>query len=93
MENLLYPCYYTRMIYGNRTKKWNCFDAWSLLLAGLPKNLNAQHEHIHLMCAQHEHIHLMCASNRVSAVCQLKPIVDDLLLLQDGMVMFDALWN
>lgn len=35
----------------------------------------------------------MCASNRVSAVSQMKPIVDDLLLLQDGIVMFDALWN
>lgn len=23
----------------------------------------------------------------------MKPIEDDLLLLQDGMVMFDALWN
>ena len=74
---------YTDDLSGNRTKKWNCFDAWSMLLAGLPKSLNAQLEHIHLMCA----------SNRVFALSQMKPIVDDLLLLQDGMVMFDALWN
>ena len=74
---------YTDDLSGNHTKKWNCFDAWSLLLAGLPKTLNAQLENIHLMCA----------SNRVSALEQVKPIVEDLLLLQEGIVMFDALWN
>ena len=63
-------------------QKWNCFDAWSLLLAGLPSHLNAQLENIHLMCA----------SNRVFALEQVKPIVKE-LLLQDGIVMFDALWN
>ena len=35
----------------------------------------------------------MCASNRVFALEQVKPIVEELLLLQDGIVMFDALWN
>ena len=35
----------------------------------------------------------MCASNRVSTIEQVKPTVEDLLLLQDGVVMFDALWN
>ena len=74
---------YTDDLSGNRTKKWNCFDAWSFLLAGLPKSLNAQLENIHLMCA----------SNRVSVLEQLKPIVEDLLLLQEGVVMFDAFWK
>ena len=53
------------------------------ILAGLPRHLNAQLENIHLMCA----------SNRVFALEQVKPIVEELLLLQDGMVMFDTLWN
>lgn len=35
----------------------------------------------------------MCASNRVSAIEQVKPIIEDLLLLQHGVVMFDAPWN
>lgn len=35
----------------------------------------------------------MCASNGISAIKQLKPRVKDLLILQDGVVMFDALWN
>ena len=68
---------------GNRTKKWNCFDAWSLLLAGLPKHMNAQFENIHQICA----------SNNDSPLEMAVPMVDDLMVLQDGMKMFDAYLN
>ena len=71
---------YTDDLIGNRTKKWNCFDAWSLLLAGLPKHWNAQFENIHLLCA----------SNKVSALELASPIISDLLKLQEGVEMFDA---
>ena len=50
------------------------------MLAGLPKELNAQHENIHLMSA----------SNKVPVLQMAKPIVDDLLVLQEGIFMFDA---
>ena len=50
------------------------------MLAGLPKALNAQHENIHLMSA----------SNKVPVLQMVKPIVEDLLVLQEGIFMFDA---
>jgi hypothetical protein len=50
------------------------------MLAGLPKELNAQHENIHLMAA----------SNKVPVLEMVKPLVDDLLVLQEGTFMFDA---
>ena len=63
---------------GNKTKKWNCFNAWCLMLAGLPKQCNAQHN-----------IHLICASNKVPVLQMAQPIVE-LLLLQEGIEMYDA---
>ena len=71
---------YSDDLSGNRTKKWNCFNVWCLMLAGLPKELNAQHENIHLMSA----------SNKVPVLQMVKPIVEDLLVLQEGIFMFDA---
>lgn len=63
---------------GNRSKKWNGFDVWALMLAGLPK-----HENLKL-----QNIHLISASNCVKAVEMAKPIVEDLLRLEEGVVMF-----
>lgn len=65
---------------GNRSKKWNPFDVWALMLAGLPKEENAK---LH-------NIHLISASNCVKAMDMTKPIVDDLLTLEKGVVMFDS---
>ena len=74
---------YSHDFSGNCTKKWNCFDAWSLLLAGLPKHMNAQFENMHLIRA----------SNKVSRFEMAIPMVDDLKVLQDGVEMFDAYLN
>lgn len=71
---------YSDDLSGNRTKKWNCFNVWCLMLAGLPKEFNAQHENIHLMSA----------SNKVSVLQMARPIVEYLLVLQNGTFMFDA---
>ena len=30
---------------GNRSKQWNMFISWLLLLGGLPKHMNAASEH------------------------------------------------
>lgn len=66
---------------GNRSKKWNRFDNWALLLAGLSKSDNAKLENIHLMTA----------SNRVSAMDMCVPIAKDLLKLEgEGMVVYDS---
>lgn len=43
---------------GNRSKKWNKFNLWVMMLAGLHKLLNSQLEHIHLIAC----------SNQVSAL-------------------------
>ena len=45
---------YSDDLSGNRSKQWNLFDVWCLLLAGLPKKLNHQLRHIHLLCASKE---------------------------------------
>ena len=51
------------------------------MLAGVPNQCNAQHENIHLICA----------SNKVPPVLQMaQPIVEELLLLQEGIEMYDA---
>ena len=41
---------------GNHSKKWNKFDLWVIMFAGLPRKDNG-----HL-----ENIHFLCASNKVS---------------------------
>ena len=50
------------------------------MLAGLPKEFNAQHENIHLMSAL----------NKVPVLQMAIPIVQYLLVLQNGTFMFDA---
>ncbi len=45
---------------GNRTKKWNKIDSWTFLLAGLPREMNAQLQNIHFIST----------SNRVDAIQQ-----------------------
>ena len=65
---------------GNRSKKWNKFDIWALMLAGLPRFENNKAENIHLIAA----------SNQVTAMEMAGAIVKDLKLLEKGIVMFDA---
>ena len=72
---------YTDDFSGNRGKKWNKFDAWCMTLAGLPKS-EARSFH---------HIHFIACSNKLSAMEMAGPLVDDLLNLENGLNMFDAL--
>ena len=66
---------------GNASKKWNKFDVWAMLLAGLPRAVNS-----HL-----ENIHFLGASNKVDWLEMAKPIVEDLLMLeQKGILAYDA---
>lgn len=67
---------YTDDYSGNRTKKWNKFDCWTVILAGLPKHKNAKLQNIHFLCC----------SNKVSVsvLDMAAPIVEDLLDLEKG---------
>lgn len=66
---------------GNKSKKWNKFDLWALLLAGLPRSVNAKMENIHFLGA----------SNMVSSLEMAESIVADLAKLeQDGVTIYDA---
>ena len=59
---------------GNKSKKWNKFDCWTLLLAGLPKHENAKLQNIHFMTC----------SNRVSVLDMAQPIANELRNLEKG---------
>ena len=74
---------YGPFLHMNHSKQWNLFDVWCLLLAGLPK----QQDH-HL-----RHIHLLCASNTTTAVDMMSAVVKDLCTLENGVEMFDAMFN
>lgn len=65
---------------GNRSKKWNKFDCWTLILPGLSKHENSQLQNIHF---------LTC-SNRASVLEMAAPIVTDLIDLEKGVTLFDA---
>ena len=65
---------------GNKSKVWNKFDSWCFLLAGLPKKENAKLENIHFICT----------SNKVSVLQLAVAPVQELKLLEDGIVAYDA---
>ncbi|KAL5484433.1 hypothetical protein EMCRGX_G020930 [Ephydatia muelleri] len=66
---------------GNRSKKWNKFESWYLLLAGLGRQANAKPSNIHFLTT----------SNKVSPLDQSVPIVEELLLLEsEGIEAYDA---
>lgn len=66
---------------GNRSKKWNKFDYWSMCMAGLPISIARQ------FC----NIHLLACSNKVTAVQMISALVNELLILEKGIIVYDAL--
>ena len=66
---------------SHRSKKWNKFDLWALLLAGLPRHENSKLENIHLICC----------SNRASPLEMAQPLVEQLISLEiEGVEVFDS---
>ena len=65
---------------GNKSKKWNKFDMWSVSLACLPK-----HE-----SRMFTNIHFVGCSNRLSALEMSGPIVEDLCMLEAGIRVYDC---
>lgn len=39
---------------GNNSKKWNKFDLWAMMFAGLPRKDNGHLENIHFLCASNK---------------------------------------
>ncbi|KAI9492237.1 hypothetical protein BDB00DRAFT_729989, partial [Zychaea mexicana] len=68
---------------GNRSKKWNKFDSWSLTPAALPLAERNKRENTHLIAVH----------NKLTALEMLPFIVEDLCELEKGVVMFDAASN
>lgn len=69
---------------GNESRKWNKFDVWALLLAGLPRSQNSQLENIHFVTA----------SNKLGCLQLVGPVVDDLLVLEkEGRIMYDTFYE
>lgn len=56
----------------SRSKKWNKFESWYLLLAGLPHKENAKHNNIHFIAT----------SNTASPMEMCHPIANELLSLE-----------
>ncbi len=71
---------YTDDTSGNRSKKWNKFDQWAFLLAGLPR-----HENMQLRT-----IHFITCSNQVSLLDMAKPIASDYVRLEEGVSLYDS---
>ena len=65
---------YTDDTSGNRSKKWNKFDQWCFLLAGLRRHENAQMHNIHFVTC----------SNETDAMDMVEPVVADLKRLEEG---------
>ena len=67
---------------SNRSKKWNTIDLWCVTLACLPK----------YEPQKFENIHFISCSNQLSTIEMSKPIVNDLISLERGIIlMYDAL--
>ena len=84
---------------GNRSKKWNKFDCWCFLLAGLPRCENTQIPNIHFISCSNQvliHLYLVCViltahnAAQVSVLDMATPIVKELKRLEEGIVVFDA---
>ncbi|XP_028417046.1 uncharacterized protein LOC114541311 isoform X2 [Dendronephthya gigantea] len=65
---------------GNRSKKWNQLETYSMFLAGLPRK----------EVTKFSNIHFICASNLVDSISLGKEIATDLKALEQGMLMYDA---
>ncbi len=66
---------------GNKSKKWHKFDSWSVLFAGVPREINSQIPNIHFMCC----------SDAVSVLEMAEPIADEITQAEiEGMEAYDA---
>ena len=66
---------------GNQSKKWNKFDLWAMMFAGLS---NEENHHL-------ENIHFLTTSNQISPLEMVEPLVKEYVNLEkNGLVTYDA---
>lgn len=65
---------------GSKSKKWCKFDIWCLSLAGLPIS----------EARTLENIHFLACSNNVFALDMADALVNELLKLEQGVIVYDA---
>ncbi|KAI7887824.1 uncharacterized protein EV154DRAFT_519821 [Mucor mucedo] len=66
---------------GNRSKKWNCFDSWIMSVAAFPLFESNIYENHFFLCTN---------NHKVTAMEMIKPLTEDLLELEKGVVMYDS---
>ncbi|KAI7865316.1 uncharacterized protein EV154DRAFT_407422, partial [Mucor mucedo] len=66
---------------GNRSKKWNCFDTWTMTISALPLKISNEYENHFFICTSN-HI--------ITAMEMIEPLTNDLYNLEKGMVMYDS---
>ena len=66
---------------GNKSKKWNKFDYWSLTIAILPRQESQSFINIYFLAC----------SNHLSALEMSEPVVENLKSLENGIVVYDAM--
>lgn len=72
---------YTDDTSGNKSKKWNKFDIWCLVMAGLPLE----------EARKFSNINYLTSSNLVSALEMTCALQQELRKLEDGIVVYDSL--
>ena len=66
---------------GNQSKKWNKFDLWAMMFAGLS---NEENHHL-------ENIHFLTTSNQIIPLEMVEPLVKEYVNLEkNGLVTYDA---
>ena len=65
---------------GNKSKVWNKFESFCVLLAGLPQEQNTNLKNIHFVCT----------SNKVPVMEMARPLVEEFKILEDGIIAYDA---
>ena len=68
---------------GNKSKDWNKFESFCVLLAGLPLEQNTKLQNINFVCT----------SNKVPVMEIAYPLVDQLKILEDGIIVYDAYFS
>lgn len=71
---------YTDDTSGNKSKKWNL---WCISMAGLPIE----------EARQLQNINFLTCSNAVSALEMTNALVEELLKLEEGIIVYDCVWQ
>lgn len=75
---------FTDDLSGNKSKKWNKFESWYVMLAGLPRHENAKQENIHFVSC----------TNLMDVLDMTECIAEQLNILEsDGIEVYDSYYK